>query len=101
MVQQNSQPEQYRDSSSDQELNRRVAAEAIVLLKNSAQVLPLDPTKIKRIAVIGPNAKTRTVSGGGSAYLTSKYVVTPLEGIQQAFQGTGVEVTYAAGCYGK
>ncbi|KAJ9114084.1 hypothetical protein QFC22_005904 [Naganishia vaughanmartiniae] len=99
VIQQNTKVEEYRDSSADQQLNRRLAAEAIVLLKNTARVLPLDKSKIKKIAVIGPNAKTRTVSGGGSAYLTSKYVITPLEGIQQAFQGTGVEVTYAAGCY--
>lgn len=96
----NTEPETYRPCEPDRTLNRRLAAESIVLLKNKEQVLPLDQTKIRKIAVIGPNAKTRTVSGGGSAYLTSKYVVTPLEGVQKLFEETAVEVVYAAGCYG-
>ena len=70
------------------------------MLKNARNVLPLDQSKIRKIAVVGPNAKTRTVSGGGSAYLTSKYVITPLEGIQKLFEGKA-EVVYAAGCYGR
>lgn len=95
----NTQEETYRDDAADRDLNRRLAADAIVLLKNSRNVLPLDQSKIRKIAVVGPNAKTRTVSGGGSAYLTSKYVITPLEGIQRLFKGKA-EVVYAAGCYG-
>ncbi|KAH8077419.1 glycosyl hydrolase family 3 C-terminal domain-containing protein, partial [Filobasidium floriforme] len=46
-----------------------------------------------------PNARTRTVSGGGSAYLTSSYVVTAWDGIVAALEGSGVEVVYSAGCY--
>lgn len=88
-----------RDTPQDRALNRKVATDAIVLLKNSAGILPLDPRKIKTIAVIGPNAKTRTVSGGGSAYLTASYIVPPLKGIQDALEGTGVQVKYTAGCY--
>jgi beta-glucosidase len=111
-----------RDTPQDRALNRKVATDAIVLLKNSAGILPLDPRKIKTIAVVGPNAKTRTVSGGGeyqiweieslleltmpdsvsigSAYLTASYIVPPLKGIQDALEGTGVQVKYTAGCYG-
>jgi beta-glucosidase len=95
----NTQEEIYRESAEDRALNRQLAADSIVLLKNSRDVLPLDRAKIRKIAVVGPNAKTRTVSGGGSAYLTSKYVVTPLEGIQRLFEGKA-EVVYSAGCYG-
>lgn len=100
LVATNTQEETYRESPEDRALNRQLAADSIVLLKNSGNVLPLDRTKIRKIAVVGPNAKTRTVSGGGSAYLTSKYVVTPLEGIQRFFEGKA-EVVYAAGCYGR
>jgi beta-glucosidase len=46
---------------------RRIAEQSIVLLKNAHQVLPLDPTKIHSIAIIGPHADTGMISGGGSA----------------------------------
>ncbi len=100
LVRHNSDKERPTNNQEDRALNRTVAAEAIVLLKNSAGVLPLKK-EAKSVLVIGPNAKIRTVSGGGSAYLTSNYVVTPLEGIQAGLEGTGTEVKYASGCYGK
>jgi beta-glucosidase len=46
---------------------RQIAEKSIVLLKNAQQVLPLDPTKIHSIAIIGPHADTGMISGGGSA----------------------------------
>ncbi|GAA5942574.1 beta-glucosidase H [Sporobolomyces koalae] len=99
LVRHNSDPEQPTNNPDDRALNRRVAAEAIVLLKNSSGVLPLSRDEVKSVLVIGPNAKVRTVSGGGSAYLTSNYVVTPLEGIQTGLEGTAAQVKYAPGCY--
>lgn len=99
-VRNNTAPEVGRDDESDKDLNRKAATDSIVLLKNTAGVLPVDKTKVKKVLVTGPNAKTRTVSGGGSALLTSLYVVTPLEGIKAAFKGQQVEVVYSPGCYG-
>lgn len=96
----NTQPEKARTTKEDCALNRRAASEAIVLLKNSENVLPLDPRKLKTVAVIGPNATTRTCSGGGSAYLTSSYVITPLDGITEALEGTSAQVKYLPGCQG-
>lgn len=81
------------------QLNRKIAAESIVLLKNDRQALPL--RDIKTLAVVGPNAQQRTVSGGGSAYLLSSYVVTPLEGLTAAAEARGVSVEHAPGCYGE
>ena len=49
------------------ETSRRIAEQSIVLLKNADDALPLDRTKIHSIAVIGPNADTSMISGGGSA----------------------------------
>ena len=63
----------------DQKLLRRAAAESIVLLKNNQQVLPFD--RNKTVAVIGPNAKSKVYSGGGSASLLPYYVVTPFQGV--------------------
>jgi beta-glucosidase len=37
-------------------LAQRIAEESIVLLKNEKSLLPLDPAKLKSLAVVGPNA---------------------------------------------
>ena len=49
------------------ETSRHLAEQSIVLLKNDQSVLPLDRAKLRSIAVIGPNANTGMISGGGSA----------------------------------
>lgn len=49
------------------ETSRHIAEQSIVLLKNEQGILPLDRAKLHSIAVIGPNANTGMVSGGGSA----------------------------------
>ncbi|KAK9476462.1 glycoside hydrolase superfamily [Lipomyces japonicus] len=61
-------------------LLRKITADSIVVLKNDNNVLPL--SKTKTTAVIGPNAKITTYSGGGSASLRPYYTVTPFEGIE-------------------
>ncbi len=74
-------------------LARKVADEAIVLLKNQDNLLPLDPKRIKSIAVIGPNAdKVRL--GGYSGNPPS--FVTALDGIRKRL-GSKVDVGYAEG----
>ena len=92
-------PEEYIDTPELRQFLRTAAADTIVLLKNDKRVLPLSD-KVKSIAVIGPNAKARVISGGGSAALKPSYVVTPYEGIV-ANAPEGVEVHYSVGCYGK
>src|SRR5690348_5594056 len=49
------------------EISRHIAEQSTVLLKNDQGILPLDRTKLRSIAVIGPNANTSMISGGGSA----------------------------------
>lgn len=49
------------------ELSRKLAEQSTVLLKNASKVLPLDGHKVKSIAIIGANADTSMISGGGSA----------------------------------
>jgi beta-glucosidase len=78
------------------EIARHVAEESIVLLKNSAGLLPLDAAKIKTIAVIGNNAETKFSQGGGSAQIKSPYEITALEGIRSR-AGAGVTVNFAQG----
>ncbi|HET9742518.1 MAG TPA: glycoside hydrolase family 3 C-terminal domain-containing protein [Terriglobales bacterium] len=49
------------------EAAQRVEEESIVLLKNSQSVLPIDPSKVHSIAIIGGHADVGMISGGGSA----------------------------------
>lgn len=73
--------ETTRDLPEDRELNRRLASESIVLLKNKSNILPLNHTSFKSIALIGPNMKTAAFCGGGSASLHPYYTISPYQGI--------------------
>jgi len=91
-------PEEEIDTPELRQLLRTAAGDAIVLLKNDKNVLPLSAKgNIKTIAVIGPNAKQAMTSGGGSARLLSTYTVSPLEGISAAAKEIGAKVTYGIG----
>jgi beta-glucosidase len=77
-------------------LVRRAAADSFVLLANDG-VLPLSPTQLKRVAVIGPNAARPCTQGGGAAHIPAPYAVTPLEGLRAALPA-GVEIVHEPGC---
>src|ERR1700722_4701805 len=49
------------------EVSRQIEEKSIVLLKNSPTVLPIDPSKVHTIAMIGGHADVGMISGGGSA----------------------------------
>lgn len=70
-------------------LNRQTAADAMVLLRNSTGVLPLDARRAKNVAVIGPLHDTLFGDWYGGVL---PYKVTPLEGIRQRLGG-GATVT--------
>ena len=81
---------------------RKIASESIVLLRNEGDVLPLNPKKLRKIAIIGPNAKAIAPSGGGSAAMKPSYFVTAYDGIVSALEqaDSGTEVTYSEGTRG-
>jgi beta-glucosidase len=72
------------------------ARECIVLLKNDNSILPLQAGKMKKIAVIGPNAAIARTGGGGSSHVNPYYSISPLEGIRK-MAGRRTEVIYAQG----
>ena len=74
----------------------QAAAEAIVLLKNKENLLPLDISSVKSIAVIGDNATRRHSDGGLSSEIKSLYEVTPLEAIRMKL-GDRVKVNFVQG----
>ena len=85
-----------------QEFAYEMAKKAIILLKNEDNLLPLDMSKIKSLAVIGPNAhEERPINGtysllGGYSGLPP-YYVSALDGIKKKVEGK-VKVNYAKGC---
>jgi beta-glucosidase len=83
-------------SKAHQLLAREVAEKAMVLLKNSKSILPLDATKVKSLAVIGPNANVKFGAEGGSGSVITNYEITPLQGLQN-YLGNGVQINYAPG----
>ena len=72
------------------------AAEAIVLLKNQNNLLPLDFSSIKSLAVIGDNATRKHSNGGLSSEIKAVYEVTPL-GALRAKWGDKVDIRFAQG----
>lgn len=87
-------PEKSIDSPETSAALRRVARDAIVLMKNDGAVLPFK--KDRSLAVIGPNAKIAAYAGGGSANLRPYYAVTPYDGIR----AQKADVEYALGAEG-
>ncbi|MBP2479604.1 beta-glucosidase [Crossiella equi] len=74
-------------------LNRRVAAEAMVLLKNDRGVLPLDPRRTTKLAVVGPLADTLYTDWYSGAL---PYRVTPRQGLADRL-GPGGQVRASEG----
>jgi beta-glucosidase len=88
----------YAEKTNNSADHKKLAAEAarkvIVLLKNDKNLLPLDVTKLKSIAVIGPNAADVHLGGYSR---DPGYGVSVLDGIK-AKVGDKVKVLYAEGC---
>jgi beta-glucosidase len=86
--------EKLVNNAEHQQLALQAAQEAIILLKNQNNLLPLDKSKYKRIAVIGPNAADLHLGG---------YSNKPGRGVSilQAVKdkvGSSAEVVYSEGC---
>ena len=78
------------------EAARKGAEEGMVLLKNEGGALPLDPARVKRVAVIGPDAFPAVATAGGSGQVASFDDVSFLTGVSRALDGKAT-VTYAKG----
>ncbi|WP_203257132.1 beta-xylosidase [Hyunsoonleella ulvae] len=79
-----------------------IAEKSIIMLKNDNKLLPLDVSKIKSLAVIGPNAHeerpkkgTYKLLGGYSGL--PPYYVSVLDGLKKKV-GNNVKINYAKGC---
>lgn len=84
-----------RDTPEHQLLNRVAAREGFVLLKNANGILPLDRSKLRRIAVVGPRGD-HIDGGGGSAHVSATHEVSLVSALRQAL-GKSVKVDFAPG----
>lgn len=85
-----------RDTAEERALTRQTAVEAIVLLKNKENLLPIDLSSVHTIAVIGENARWAQIHGGGSSKVNPHYAISPLEGIVNRV-GDQAAVSYTIG----
>ncbi len=85
--------ERTTNSAEHRDLAEKTAEKAVVLMKNEGNLLPLDLSKLKTIAVIGPNAADVHIGGYGRE---PGHGVSILDGIRQRV-GDAAKVVYAEG----
>ena len=84
------------NSAAHQQLCLEAARKSIVLLKNQDNILPLSKSSVSKIALIGPSAAIAQLDGGGSAYVTPYYAVSPKQGIETKIGSA--KIVYTKGC---
>jgi len=84
---------QVVDSPQHRQLARETARKAIVLLKNSGDLLPLIQQGVRLVAVIGPNADTTQLGGYPGRY---SYAASPLQALRERLGDA--RVFYEKGC---
>jgi beta-glucosidase len=84
------------DNPNGREVALEAARGSMVLLKNEGSLLPLDKSKLKSIAVIGPNAARAVTGGSGSSEAFPFSAVSFLDGIRKETGGK-IEVATSSG----
>jgi beta-glucosidase len=84
------------NSAANHAVARKAAAQSIVLLQNRDGLLPLDPARLKKVAVIGPFADKAITNGYNGRH---EGIVTPLQGIRDAL-GKEIEIVSVQGARG-
>jgi beta-glucosidase len=83
------------DTLEHRALNRETARAGFVLLKNDLAILPIDRSKLRRIAVVGPRGGL-VDGGGGSAHVTATRKVSLVDALREAL-GSKVRIDFAPG----
>ncbi len=89
-------PKSVIDSKEHRELVYESGLKSLVLLKNEANILPLNKDEIKSVAVIGPNAGVLPLDGNSSSKVLPTYRI-PVEKALKTVLGDK-RVNYAKGC---
>lgn len=74
----------------------KIAEEGIVLLKNK-NILPIQPKKISKIAIIGDNATHLHAEAGGSSLIAPFYEISPLQGLKRFLGSDSSKITFSQG----
>lgn len=82
----------------DEAVMIKASQEACVLLRNEESTLPMDVSRLKKVAIIGPNASKTVIQGGGSSRVHPKAAPSILEVLRSELTTAGVEVVHAQGC---
>ena len=97
---QKDEPEFCRNDPGTNSLLFRAACSGIVILKNEEGALPIKPDEgLRRLAVVGPNAKRVVAGGGGSSYINAPYWTSVFGSVQEAFKDTPTEISFATGAH--
>lgn len=86
---------EHRDEVADVDVRgtlRRLVGRSMVVLRDEEHALPLAADDVRRIALLGPNAVSPFVQGGGSAYVRPERSSTPHDALTSAFAGAHVDV---------
>ena len=87
-------PKSVVDGAEHRALALEAARESLVLLKNDG-ILPLDPKKVKKLAVIGP-ATNVFLHGSAGYHGSNDHLVTPRAGITRR-AGSAMKTSFVAG----
>jgi len=90
-------PKGSRNTHAHARAARQIAEEAMILLKNERDTLPLNLKKIKKVLIVGENAVRKHAIGGGSSGVKTAYEITPLEGLQELLEKHGIKWKYRKG----
>ncbi|MDX1649383.1 MAG: phosphate acyltransferase, partial [Myxococcota bacterium] len=89
-------PERAEDRPAHRALIRETACAGAVLLRNEGDVLPL-PHDLRRLVLIGPNARETCIQGGGSARVLAHREVSVLDALRERADGR-FELVFEPGC---
>ncbi|KAH3499701.1 hypothetical protein KXW24_001078 [Aspergillus fumigatus] len=90
--------EEPSGDASPHQIVQEAAEAGLVLLKNEA-LLPLQSSALRKIAILGPNARQPTAGGSGSAAVNPFYVTTPEQSLRQALTEANpmIDIAYEQG----
>ncbi|MBF4461345.1 MULTISPECIES: beta-glucosidase family protein [unclassified Rathayibacter] len=77
-------PKAVYDADAHHALAREAASRGIVLLKNDGGVLPINPSTVDSVAVIGELARTPRYQGAGSSLITPTRLDSALDALREA-----------------
>jgi len=83
--------EQTVDDASERQIVRSAAVAGTVLVRNEKNALPIRPDSVRKIAVVGPNAKSTRTQGGGSSSMQAIETSTILRGLEDRFGTSKIE----------